>query len=126
MADQVEKIDVRGAVRFTLGGVALKLQPEFSNLARIETTLGKSAVGILARAMSGDVSVVEIAKIVIACAAPDGDHKLPKPWNHIDVGQMMMDEGYAQFVGHVITFLGAALSAKPAKRVDGGSEDSGE
>lgn len=122
----VDQLDVRGAVLFSLGGVALKLQPEFCNLARVETTLGKSAVGILARAMSGDVSVVEIAKIIVACAAPDGDHKLPKPWNHIDVGQMMMDEGYAQFVGNVITFLGAALSAKPSKRIDAGSNETGE
>ena len=35
--EKQEKIDVRGALRFTLDGVALKLQPSFLNLQRVET-----------------------------------------------------------------------------------------
>lgn len=124
--EKIEKIDVRGALRFTLGGVALKLQPSFLNLQRVESGTGKTVLGLFSQSQSGNISVVEIAKIITHCAEPDGDTKLPPKWNHIDVGQSIMDEGLPKYVGVVVTFLGAALSPKPTKRVDGGTSEAGE
>lgn len=114
-------VDVRGAIRFELGGKEYSLDPSFANLARVEQTTNKTVVGIFAQSQTGNISVVDIAKVITHCAKPTNG-KLPEGWNHLDVGQNMMDEGFPQYVGLVVTFLGAAMSAKPAKRVDSGGE----
>ncbi len=110
-------MSIRGAVKFTLKGFDLELEPSFKNLSRIEDALGLSVSEVVESAISRKLRVNNVVTIIQHCAKPCFGVRLPDWWNSEGIGQAIMDDGFKAVFEVILSFLADAIKASPTVNI---------
>ena len=101
-------------LRVELGGEKYTLRPTFECLEDIEDSTGRSSIELLSDFSLQKIKIKDVAAIIRAGIVGDQRRKGNQVTLTVkEVGQMILDEGFAQFISTACIFLSKAIMPDP-------------